>query len=83
MSIVGPRPELADVVRTCEPRHYRRFQATPGLTGLWQVRATRKEPIHKHIGYDLKYLRLASPWMDLMIILETIAFVVLPRRDQI
>jgi exopolysaccharide biosynthesis polyprenyl glycosylphosphotransferase len=39
MSIVGPRPPLAEEVMEYELEHLRRLDVMPGITGLWQVQA--------------------------------------------
>jgi len=75
MSIVGPRPELPKVVKNYTAKEFKRLCARPGLTGLWQIRASRNQPIHKNIRYDLYYLRYASLWLDIRILAETIPFV--------
>ena len=75
MSLVGPRPELPDVVKNYTAKELKRFCARPGLTGLWQIKAPRNQPIHKNIKYDLYYLRHASLWLDIRILVETIPFV--------
>jgi len=75
MSLVGPRPELPDVVRTYTAKEHKRLCARPGLTGLWQIKAPHNQPIHKNIRYDLYYLRKASLWLDIRILAETIPFV--------
>lgn len=74
MSLVGPRPELLDVVRNYSEKELKRLCARPGLTGLWQINAPRNQPIHKNIRYDLYYLRHASLWLDIKILVETIPF---------
>ncbi len=81
MSLVGPRPELPGVVATYSPLQRKRLLAKPGLTGLWQVMANHSVPIHRNLKYDLYYLRKASPWLDVRLLILTIPFVVRPRRD--
>jgi lipopolysaccharide/colanic/teichoic acid biosynthesis glycosyltransferase len=75
ISLVGPRPELPDVVKNYTAKELKRLCAKPGLTGLWQIKASRNQPIHKNIRYDLYYLRNASLWLDIRILVETIPFV--------
>ncbi len=79
MSMVGPRPELLDVVATYKPIHKKRLAAKPGITGLWQIRGDRRKAIHEEIKYDLYYLRKASLWLDIKILIMTIPFVVSPK----
>jgi len=75
MSLVGPRPELPDVVKNYSAKELKRLCARPGLTGLWQIKAPRNQPIHKNIKYDLYYINNASLWLDIRILAETIPFV--------
>lgn len=83
MSLVGPRPELVDIVAEYRPSHRRRLIANPGLTGLWQVLGTRERNIHEQIGYDLHYLRKANLRMDLRISIRTIRFMIRPKAWQV
>ncbi|MHC5060702.1 MAG: sugar transferase [Planctomycetota bacterium] len=75
MSLVGPRPELPDVVKNYTAKEFKRLCARPGLTGIWQIKASRNQPIHKNIRYDFYYLRKASLRLDIRILAETIPFV--------
>jgi lipopolysaccharide/colanic/teichoic acid biosynthesis glycosyltransferase len=83
MSLVGPRPELPDVVKNYSEKECRRFYTSPGLTGLWQIKASRNQPIHKNIRYDLYYLRKASLWFDIKILAATVPFVLKAESDDI
>ena len=74
MSLVGPRPEMPFVVEQYEPIHLKRLSVLPGLTGLWQLSADRRAPIHENIGYDLYYLRHRCLLMDVAILLHTLVF---------
>ena len=80
MSLVGPRPELPNIVATYAPAHNKRLAAKPGITGLWQLAGNRDVAIHKDIKYDLYYLRRASLWLDIKILVNTIPFVLNPKQ---
>jgi lipopolysaccharide/colanic/teichoic acid biosynthesis glycosyltransferase len=75
MSLVGPRPELPNIVATYTPSQRKRLLVRPGLTGLWQVLGNRNVPIHHQIKYDFFYLRKASVRLDMKIMAMTIPFV--------
>ena len=75
MSIVGPRPPLGSEVRLYKLHHLRRLNATPGITGLWQVQARRDASFDNYISLDLAYIENWSIWLDLKIILRTIGVV--------
>ena len=72
MSLVGPRPEIPEIVSTYTSREKERLKVPPGLTGLWQVSPYRKEPIHHHLEYDLEYIDKSSPLYDLKIVVKTL-----------
>lgn len=72
MSIVGPRPALFNqddliALRTAAGIH----TLTPGLTGWAQVNGRDEISIEAKVQLDAEYLRRASFWFDLQIILRT------------
>jgi lipopolysaccharide/colanic/teichoic acid biosynthesis glycosyltransferase len=71
MSLVGPRPEIVDIVQRYEPWQHRRHCVKPGLTGLWQVSA-RERPMHQATDIDLEYVDAISFLTDLRILVRTI-----------
>ena len=78
MSLVGPRPELPELVARYNAWQRRRLKAKPGITGYQQVMA-RGVPLAAAIEYDLIYLKHQSLLLDLYIMLKT-AHVVLAGR---
>lgn len=82
MSLVGPRPELVNVVSEYQPRHMRRLLVRPGMTGIWQIMGTRRRRIHQEMQYDLYYIRRAALWLDLKILMLTVPFMVRPGEYQ-
>ncbi len=71
MSLVGPRPEMPFITECYTPFQKQRFTVTPGMTGLWQISPHRNQAIHEHMEYDLFYIKHASFFFDLGIILLT------------
>jgi lipopolysaccharide/colanic/teichoic acid biosynthesis glycosyltransferase len=74
MSLVGPRPSPFRENQLCVPWREGRLSVRPGITGLWQVcRHDRQEgDFHQWIQFDLLYVRHASFWVDLKIVLATL-----------
>ncbi|HSU52909.1 MAG TPA: sugar transferase [Candidatus Dormibacteraeota bacterium] len=72
MSIVGPRPCIPYEYELYEPWQRRRFDATPGLTGLWQVSGKNRTTFNQMIRLDIEYSERASLGLDLKIILKTL-----------
>jgi len=71
MSLVGPRPPLANEVAQYEVKHYRRLDVLPGLTGLWQVRARHDPSFDQYVALDIAYVENWNFWMDLKILVQT------------
>ena len=74
MSIVGPRPSPHKENQFCPPWREARLSVRPGITGLWQVKRTRRagSDFQEWIKYDLEYVERHGLWLDLTIILQTI-----------
>jgi len=72
MSLVGPRPCTPYEFELFLPRHKRRCEAPPGLTGLWQISGKNKTTFEEQIDLDLHYVDHKSLWLDLKIIPLTI-----------
>jgi len=84
MSFVGPRPErpeLASELEKAIPFYRERTLVKPGVTGSDQVSGEYHSPSVedslKKLQYDLFYIKNRSLYLDLTIILKTIATVLL------
>ncbi len=85
MSFVGPRPERPEFVeqlRQAIPFYDLRHAANPGITGWAQIRygygATETDAKEK-LQYDLYYIKNAGPFLDLMIMLDTVEVILWGR----
>jgi len=75
MSLVGPRPDMPEIV-ACWPPHFRqRHNVRPGMTGLAQVNGRSDLTHYEKVRYDLKYVRHHPISRDLGILLKTVALV--------
>ncbi len=72
MSLVGPRPELPDLVEKYQPWQRKRFTVPQGITGWWQVNGRSDRPMHLHTEDDLYYVQHYSLWLDVQILLRTV-----------
>lgn len=71
MSLVGPRPVPAYEVEMYKPEHFRRLEAQPGLTGLWQISARSAVDFESMVKLDVYYIEHQSFWEDLKIVIKT------------
>jgi lipopolysaccharide/colanic/teichoic acid biosynthesis glycosyltransferase len=81
MSLVGPRPCLPYEAAKYLPWQMERFNATPGLTGLWQVSGKNRTTFTKMIQLDIDYSRTKNLFLDLKIIFKTIPALLVQMRD--
>ena len=80
MSLVGPRPFFEADFATYQDHHFRRLDAKPGITGLWQVSGRSSVVDFEDVVYlDRQYIEQWSPWLDVSIMFRTLPAVV--RRE--
>jgi sugar transferase (PEP-CTERM system associated) len=85
MSFVGPRPERPSFVEELEqqlPFYAERHMVKPGLTGWAQINypyGASVEDARVKLEYDLYYAKNYSPFLDLLILLQTVRVVLWPE----
>ena len=79
MSLVGPRPLLVEYLDRYTPEQARRHEVRPGLTGWSQVNGRNDMPWRDKLALDVWYVDHRSLWLDLRILLRTLA-VIATRR---
>jgi lipopolysaccharide/colanic/teichoic acid biosynthesis glycosyltransferase len=72
MSLVGPRPCIPYEYESFQPRHRRRCDTLPGLTGWWQVNGKNRTTFERMMELDLEYVEKKSLGMDLKILFMTV-----------
>ena len=79
MSLVGPRPIVRDEV----PKYGRYIEdfylVKPGITGLWQVGGRNDVSYDDRVQIDSWYVRNWSVWLDLVILMKTVRYVLTGR----
>lgn len=71
MSLVGPRPELPYSLPYYEQWQKKRFNAVPGLTGLWQTSGKNAKTFKEMVRLDISYVDRKSLWLDFKILFKT------------
>jgi lipopolysaccharide/colanic/teichoic acid biosynthesis glycosyltransferase len=73
MSLVGPRPAIANEVVDYKPHHWKRVNVKPGLTCEWQVRGRSQVlDFDEILELDLQYQRQWNVLYDIGLVLRTI-----------
>jgi sugar transferase (PEP-CTERM system associated) len=81
MSFVGPRPERPEFVADLEeklPYYAERHMVKPGITGWAQINypyGASIEDSRQKLEYDLYYAKNYTPFLDLLILLQTVRVV--------
>jgi lipopolysaccharide/colanic/teichoic acid biosynthesis glycosyltransferase len=75
MSLVGPRPELPEIVADYEPWQHARHLTPPGITGWWQINRDGVHLMHQATELDLFYLEHWSVALDFRILGSTLGVV--------
>ncbi len=71
MSLVGPRPEIPEIVRQYPPEYHRRHDVLPGIAGLAQVSGRSDLTYDEIVHYDLAYVDRHSLMTDISILWRT------------
>ncbi|TMJ20286.1 MAG: TIGR03013 family PEP-CTERM/XrtA system glycosyltransferase [Alphaproteobacteria bacterium] len=85
MSFVGPRPERPQFVADLEarlPYYAERHVVKPGITGWAQINypyGASVEDAREKLEFDLYYAKNYSPFLDLLILLQTARVVIWPE----
>jgi exopolysaccharide biosynthesis polyprenyl glycosylphosphotransferase len=79
MSVVGPRPQIADEIEHNSSTYNRRLKVKPGITGAWQVSGRSSLTLDQSIEIDINYIENWTLLGDLAIIFQTLSEVVHPK----
>jgi exopolysaccharide biosynthesis polyprenyl glycosylphosphotransferase len=73
MSLIGPRPFFESDFQDYDDHHFRRLDAKPGITGLWQVSGRSELVDFEDVVFlDRQYIEQWSFWLDISILFRTI-----------
>jgi len=76
MSLVGPRPEIPELVEQYPTEYHRRHDVKPGITGLAQINGRADLTYDDTMRYDIEYVNNHSFTGDLKILWRTVTVVV-------
>jgi undecaprenyl-phosphate galactose phosphotransferase len=71
MSLIGPRPILANELAKYGPYADHYMSVKPGLTGLWQISGRNATTYNRRVALDVAYARNASLGFDCYILLHS------------
>ena len=80
MSVIGPRPIIAEEVPHYGEHFHEVFSVLPGITGLWQSSGRNNLSYERRVVLDLEYVRGYSLRLDWKIFLRTVKVLLLPKK---
>jgi exopolysaccharide biosynthesis polyprenyl glycosylphosphotransferase len=75
MSIVGPRPLVAEEDQLFSGWQRRRYHVAPGITGPWQILGSSRVPVSDMVTLDYLYCANWSLWLDAKIMARTLPYI--------
>jgi len=72
MNLVGPRPDIPEMVKYYKDWQKKKFRVKPGITGLAQVSGRGLLSFQQTLQADVAYVENRSLWLDLKIVLKTL-----------
>lgn len=72
MSLVGPAPVPAGDCAEARVRHLRRFEAKPGMTGMWALGSPDECAPGRYFSPEASYSTEWSAWRDLAIVVRAL-----------
>jgi len=72
LALVGPRPEIPEMLPYYQGDMLLKFTVRPGITGLAQISGRGRLSFHETVQYDVEYVRGCSFKGDLKILLRTV-----------
>jgi Undecaprenyl-phosphate galactose phosphotransferase WbaP len=75
MSLIGPRPIVAEEISLYGDDFEIFKQVPPGMTGMWQISGRNDLSYDERIGLDVYYVQNWSIWLDMHILMHTLLIV--------
>lgn len=77
MALVGPRPEIPEMLPYYKGEMLEKFSVRPGVTGLAQISGRGRLGFYETVDLDVSYVRNRSFLLDLQIMAKTVALIIL------
>jgi lipopolysaccharide/colanic/teichoic acid biosynthesis glycosyltransferase len=77
MALVGPRPEIPEMLPYYQGEMLKKFTVRPGVTGLAQTSGRGRLGFYETVDLDVEYVHLRCALLDIRLLLRTVRMVVL------
>jgi lipopolysaccharide/colanic/teichoic acid biosynthesis glycosyltransferase len=72
VALVGPRPEIPEMLAHYRDEQLPKFTVRPGITGFAQTNGRGNLAFQQTIAWDLTYVETQSLWLDIKILVRTL-----------
>jgi lipopolysaccharide/colanic/teichoic acid biosynthesis glycosyltransferase len=79
MALVGPRPEIPELIPYYKGEMLEKFMVRQGVTGLAQISGRARLTFYETAKYDVEYARTRTHLLDLKILLTTAWLILIDR----
>jgi lipopolysaccharide/colanic/teichoic acid biosynthesis glycosyltransferase len=76
MALVGPRPEIPQMLPYYKGEMLLKFAVRPGVTGLAQISGRGRLSFHDTVALDVQYAKERSFWLDVQIMVKTVVKII-------
>jgi lipopolysaccharide/colanic/teichoic acid biosynthesis glycosyltransferase len=77
MALVGPRPEIPEMLQYYDDGMLMKFTVRPGITGIAQISGRGRLGFYETVAMDVEYVKRRSFWFDLKIMAITLRKIIL------
>lgn len=77
MALVGPRPEIPEMLPYYKGEMLEKFSVRPGVTGIAQISGRGRLGFYETVELDVSYVRNRSFLLDFRILAKTVALIIL------
>lgn len=77
MALVGPRPEIPEMLPYYRGWMLEKFNVRPGITGLAQISGRGRLTFCDTVKLDVEYARTRTAWLDLKVALKTVMLILI------
>ncbi len=76
MALVGPRPEIPEMLKYYAGEGRLKFKVRPGITGLAQISGRGRLSFHETMRLDVEYVKTRTIFLDFKILVLTVVKIV-------
>ena len=77
MALVGPRPEIPEMLPYYDDEMLMKFTVRPGITGIAQISGRGRLGFYETVAMDVEYVKQRTFWFDIKIMAVTVRKIIM------